>query len=199
MLEQDLEAAGVAYVDERGRVLDFHGLRHSFVTNLSHAPSRVAQSLARHKSSAMTDRCTHVRLTDERAALAMMPDLTAKPSDEQAKATGTDDAIVTGQQPNPTHRIYSPESGARFGALLGTNQQNSPQLGAKRNRIDGIENAVSDWARKDSNLQPTDYESDALPLSYEPARGTPSRLHSPLSLPAGRGYGKPFQILSVRT
>ena len=38
MLRQDLEAAGVAYVDEGGRVLDFHGLRHTFVTNLSHAP-----------------------------------------------------------------------------------------------------------------------------------------------------------------
>ena len=82
MLRQDLEAAGVAYVDNRGRVLDFHGLRHSFVTNLSHAPSRVAQSLARHKTSAMTDRYTHVRLNDERAALQMLPDLTARPSGE---------------------------------------------------------------------------------------------------------------------
>jgi integrase len=56
MLQEDLKAAGVAYVDDTGRVLDFHGLRHSFVTNLSHAPSRVAQSLARHKTSAMTDK-----------------------------------------------------------------------------------------------------------------------------------------------
>jgi len=162
MLQQDLEAAGVAYTDEQGRVLDFHGLRHSFVTNLSHAPSRVAQSLARHKSSAMTDRYTHVRLNDERAALAMLPDLTARSSDERARATGTDNAVVTDQQPYPTHRIYSLESGALHGALFGTNRQNSPQLGAKENRVGGGENAVFERGRRGSNPQPSDRQSDAL-------------------------------------
>ena len=193
MLQADLEAAGIDYLDQQGRVFDFHGLRHSFVTNLKHAPSRVAQSLARHKSSAMTDRYTHVRLNDERAALAMLPDLTARPSDEQARATGTDDAVVIGQQPNPTPRIHSAESGALRGALCGTNRQISAQVGAKQNRVDGIENVVYDWARKDSNLQPTDYESDALPLSYDPVRRVVS-----LSVPRGRTGGKPFEIPHVR-
>jgi len=51
----------------------------------------------------MTDRYTHVRLNDERAGLAMLPDLMAKPSGEQAGATGTDDAVVVSdQQPYPT-------------------------------------------------------------------------------------------------
>ena len=27
------------------------------------------------------------------------------------------------------------------------------------------------WARQDSNLRPTGYEPDALPLSYEPTSG----------------------------
>jgi len=162
MLQQDLKLAGVPYADERGRVLDFHGLRHSFVTNLSHAPSRVAQSLARHKTSAMTDRYTHVRLNDERAALAMMPDLMAKPSSERAKATGTDNAVGADQQPYPTHRIHSLESGALHGAPFGTNRQNSPQLGAKENRVDGSENAVFERGRRGSNPQPSDRQSDAL-------------------------------------
>ena len=152
----------MAYVDERGRVLDFHGLRHSFVTNLSHAPSRVAQSLARHKTSAMTDRYTHVRLNDERAALAMLPDLTTGPTDEQARATGTDNGVVTDVQSYPTHRIHSLESGARFGALLHTNPQISAQVGANKNRVDGGENAVFERGRRDSNPQPSDRQSDAL-------------------------------------
>jgi len=111
MLQQDLEAAGVAYIDNLGRVLDFHGLRHSFVTNLSHAPSRVAQSLAQHKTSAMTDRYTHVRPNDERAALAILPDLTARPSDEQARATGTDDAVAGDQQGYLIPRIHARKVG----------------------------------------------------------------------------------------
>jgi len=162
MLRGDLEATGVAYADDRGRVLDFHGLRHSFVTNLSHAPSRVAQSLARHKSSAMTDRYTHVRLNDERAALAMLPDLTARPSDEQARATGTDNAVVTNPQPYPTHRIHASEGGALYGALLRTNPQFSSQLGANKNRVPGLENAVFERGRRGSNPQPSDRQSDAL-------------------------------------
>jgi hypothetical protein len=161
MLRQDAEAAGVAYVDERGYYLDFHALRHSFITGLRDAPSRVAQSLARHKTSAMTDRYTHIRLNDERAALAMLPDLKQKPSYEQAKATGTDNAIVTDQQVNPTDRVHSPESGARGGALPGTNRQNSLQLGANKNRIPAVENAVSGQCRRVLNAHATDNQSDA--------------------------------------
>jgi hypothetical protein len=43
----------------------------------------------------MTDRYTHVRVNDERAALDLLADLAAKPDSEQARATGTDDAVVT--------------------------------------------------------------------------------------------------------
>ncbi len=148
MLRQDLEAAGVAYVDEAGRVLDFHGLRHTFVTNLSQAPSRVAQSLARHKSSAMTDRYTHIRLNDERAALNLLPDLDVSKTTEYARATGTDDANVTDS------------GGALSGALRGTNRRNSSQLGAKQNRVPDSENAVSEWAGADLNRRHTDFQSE---------------------------------------
>jgi integrase len=164
MLQADLAAAGVAYVDDQGRVLDFHGFRHSFVTNLRHAPSRVAQSLARHKSSAMTDRYTHIRLHDERAALEMLPDLTltARPSDEQALATGTDDGVVSDQQEYSAPRIHTPESGALHGALCGTTGQSSAQVGANENRVRDRENAVLMRGRRGSNPQPSDRQSDAL-------------------------------------
>ena len=86
ILRDDLSLAGISYIDEAGRVFDFHALRHTFITNLSKAPSRVAQALARHRSSAMTDKYTHARLIDERAALENLPDLSLP----KAKKTGTE-------------------------------------------------------------------------------------------------------------
>jgi len=89
MVRADLADAGIPYKDDAGRVADFHSLRHVFITYLHKAPSRVAQALARHRSSAMTDRYTHIGLHDERAALEGLPDFSL-PSKEIQKATGTD-------------------------------------------------------------------------------------------------------------
>jgi len=54
---RDLKKAGIAYVDERGRVGDFHSLRKTFCTNLARAgvASRVAMSLMRHSDRRLTD------------------------------------------------------------------------------------------------------------------------------------------------
>ncbi len=74
MIQADLADAKIPYLDSGG-YFDFHSLRHTFITNLKNAPSRVAQSLARHQSSAMTDRYTHPQLHDERAAIEDLPDI----------------------------------------------------------------------------------------------------------------------------
>jgi len=100
MLRVDLEAAGIPYRDEEGRVLDFHGLRHSFITALANSgvhPS-VAQALARHSTIGLTmNTYTHVLLGDQVEALAGLPDL-SKPVEEReaAVATGTDDRNCLG-------------------------------------------------------------------------------------------------------
>jgi len=54
----DLEAAGIPRMDDSGRVMDFHALRHTFITNLQRAgvPRRAAMELARHSDSRLTDR-----------------------------------------------------------------------------------------------------------------------------------------------
>lgn len=97
MLKADLADAEICYIDDNGKVLDFHALRHTFITNLRNVSSRVAQSLARHRSSAMTDRYTHINLHDERQALDTLPDLTQASKEKQQNVkTGTDDANVTG-------------------------------------------------------------------------------------------------------
>lgn len=55
--EADLEAAGIPKFDERGRVVDFHALRKSFVSHLRMNGVRLdlAQRLARHSDIRLTD------------------------------------------------------------------------------------------------------------------------------------------------
>ena len=56
MLKKNLAAAGIAYKDLLGRQADFHGLRHTFGTNLSLAgvQPRVAMELMRHPDLRLT-------------------------------------------------------------------------------------------------------------------------------------------------
>jgi integrase/recombinase XerD len=72
LLRHDLEAAGIAYRDERGRVVDFHALRHSYITHLinSGVNPKVVQTLARHSTITLTlDRYVHAEQEDLRKAL----------------------------------------------------------------------------------------------------------------------------------
>lgn len=72
MLRADLAAAGIPHTDAQGRVLDFHALRHSYITHLilSGANPKVVQTLARHSTITLTlDRYTHVDADDVRKAL----------------------------------------------------------------------------------------------------------------------------------
>jgi integrase len=78
----DLALAGVERVDDRGRHLDVHGLRHSFVTWLAAAgvSPRTAQAAARHGSIDLTMNVyTDARLLDVHAALDALP--TVPPAD----------------------------------------------------------------------------------------------------------------------
>lgn len=74
LLKNDLVAAGIPYVDEGGRYADFHSLRHTFVTSLRNASRGKSQALARHESSKMTDRYTHLDMEEGREALELLPD-----------------------------------------------------------------------------------------------------------------------------
>ena len=77
MLRQDLDRAGIAYnVARRGvfteDVVDFHALRHSYITHLirSGANPKVVQVLARHSDIRLTmQRYTHLEAGDLRKAL----------------------------------------------------------------------------------------------------------------------------------
>ncbi|MBL8759054.1 MAG: site-specific integrase, partial [Phycisphaerae bacterium] len=73
----------LAYRDRAGRFLDFHSLRHGFISYLvvGGVHPKVAQRLARHGSITLTlDRYTHLLGGDDAAALAVLPDLSAAPA-----------------------------------------------------------------------------------------------------------------------
>jgi len=92
----DLAAAGIARQDAGGKFVDFHGLRHSFITSLAVAGvhPKTAQTLARHSTITLTmDRYTHTLRGAEVAALATLPNYST-PAAAEAKRTGTDNAPV---------------------------------------------------------------------------------------------------------
>ncbi len=73
---RDAEAAGIPRVDDAGRVVVFHSLRHTYATLLSRAgvAPRVAQMLMRHADLKTTMRTyTHLELLDARRALEALP------------------------------------------------------------------------------------------------------------------------------
>ncbi len=92
MLRNDLEAAGIPYVNADG-IADFHSLRHTFISNLAACGihPKLAQQLARHSTIALTmDRYTHLGLIDMNSALELLPNIAA-PDSQAMRATGTTD------------------------------------------------------------------------------------------------------------
>jgi len=82
MLRLDLADAGIPYRDIAGRVVDFHALRHTFVSALaaSGVHPKTAQTLARHSDIRPTlDRYTHVLGEQQVAAVNSLPDLSTDP------------------------------------------------------------------------------------------------------------------------
>jgi len=97
ILHRDLKAAGIPIVDERGRSVDVHALRHSFGTLLSKAGvmPRTAQAAMRHSSIDLTMNVyTDPRLLDVNGALDALPALPIDQGDgsKREAATGTDGA-----------------------------------------------------------------------------------------------------------
>jgi integrase len=100
ILRVDLEAAGIPYRDKSDRVVDFHALRHTYISNLnqSGASPKVSQSLARHSTITLTlDRYTHLAMHSERKAVENLPAVPnvygnhTRDNKTVALKTGTDD------------------------------------------------------------------------------------------------------------
>ena len=100
MIEEDLKAAKIEPEDSSGRVVDFHVLRHTFITNLCDGGvhPKTAQSLTRYSSITLTmDHYTHLTLASQTNALDALPDLSQPSTAQEARATGTDAAASVPQ------------------------------------------------------------------------------------------------------
>ncbi len=96
ILDRDLQAAGIAKIDDRGRTLDLHALRHTFGTMLSTSgvAPRTAMSAMRHSSIDLTmSTYTDPRLLDVHGAVESLPMLSLttirQEAPEALRATGT--------------------------------------------------------------------------------------------------------------
>ncbi len=125
MIRADLSAAGIEYRDDVGRVLDFHSLRHTFITNLAQGGvhPKDAQALARHSTITLTmDRYTHTRREGLVAALEVLPDCRpGSPEQSPQRATGTLGEASCGASASDPSRPEKlrPEDAKMLGAQLG--------------------------------------------------------------------------------
>lgn len=96
MIAEDLAAAKIPVTDADGRVMDFHGLRHTFISHLARAKVHpaTAKALARHSDINLTMSIyTHSLREDEMEAVNRLPDLSWPIAEA---ATGTEGALSTG-------------------------------------------------------------------------------------------------------
>ena len=83
--------------DASGRVVDFHALRHTFITRLARSgvTPAVAKSLARHSTIMLTmDHYTHMLIEDERAALERLPEIHTAEGRPQGRRTRPHRSII---------------------------------------------------------------------------------------------------------
>jgi integrase len=172
ILDRDLKAAGIAKIDDRGRTLDVHALRHSFGTLLSRggvAP-RTAQAAMRHSSIDLTMNVyTDPRLLDVHSAVDSLPSLpiSSSPSrdHETIRATGTNDLGQTQFAPKfaPTigNRVQTLTSPGKIDALSDSadsvvklNVSRLPD--ATKNPLSLSDNGRPKRGRRGSNPQPPD-------------------------------------------
>ncbi len=145
ILRRDLKAASIPYRDASGRVVDFHALRHTFISRLAKAGvhPKVAQDLARHSDIKLTmNLYTHTVLEDQVLALDKLPDLSGpdiKAADNSLAKTGTDGekclthqltqtSDFSGQDMSPTGRYESEVGESRIAGEIPDSSQNTSVL-----------------------------------------------------------------------
>jgi len=114
ILNRDLNFAEIPKVDDRGRTVDVHALRHTFGTHLSKAgvAPRTAQAAMRHSTLDLTMNVyTDPRLLDIHGAVERLPALpldgTTNESEAATETAGTAAAFAPIVAPNSDNRSLS--------------------------------------------------------------------------------------------
>ena len=174
VVELDLKCADIHKVDERGRVVDVHALRHTFETHLSKAgvPLRTAQAAMRHSTPLLTANVyTDPALLDVGVALDALPELPlggpqvakniAAAGDQSSRVLAPTLALTSG---NGCHLGSSAdkmggertEDGGRGG------DTKTPVNRGDCHRVSRVDNEVEWWAVLDSNQWPPACKAGAL-------------------------------------
>ena len=121
------------FLDASGRYADFHGLRHTFISNLARSGvhPKMAQTLARHSTIDLTMNVyTHTVIGDLAQAVESLPAVTVEVEQANAlAATGTDGKPDDGAR-RRTKRRNSPDSPCESGASRGEEWRSRPFEGA---------------------------------------------------------------------
>ena len=91
IIDRDFAAAGIEKVDDRGRTVDIHSLRHSFATWIGESgiSPKAAQKLMRHSDVNLTMRYTHAKDEVEMKAFDALPAARLNSGRQSHNATGT--------------------------------------------------------------------------------------------------------------
>ena len=166
VFERDRAVAGIAKKDDRGRTVDVHALRHTFGTMLSVAgvTPRVAQAAMRHSDISLTmNLYTDPRLLDVQGAVESLPDmtLTTEPTAQRQRiAAGAENLVAVTVAGATAFSSVSQSTAVTYPAFsLELNE--SPEM-QKTPQKSTISRSFAEYARRESNPQPSDPKSDAL-------------------------------------
>ncbi len=96
------------HTDSQGRVVDFHGLRHTFISQVvqSGASVKVAQELARHSTPTLTiGLYTHTRRVDLAAALEDLPPSSPSNADLRVSVLANGNRLTDDHQHQHQHSV----------------------------------------------------------------------------------------------
>jgi len=136
--DRDLATAGIVKYDERGRVADFHSLRHSTATRLASqdVPLPVAMRLMRHSDPKLT-----AKAYVDQAALPLMESISKMPGMSNGNSlspVSSLESVVSGhfesqpvatEEPKPSLQATLNESLSRLLSHLGATCQMAPAVG----------------------------------------------------------------------
>ena len=147
LMRVHLAAAGIAYVDDQGRRLDFHALRMTFDTNLAIAgvPDAVRMKLMRHKSPRLTmETYTDGEKVPVSGALAKLPEFGCLENGKQHTEKDTGISVQGGQLVSKPVTSGNGFKGDKTNVNIGESLGLSPLV--------TIGHEKSDWRREgDSN------------------------------------------------